>query len=156
MPFKFYCLKVAFNFDHLSPLNKVILYQGIYVTPLPFLQYSLLIEFCNQLALGVFQILKALILTRLLGSYLCFILSSLRRWDKSAAIQELFSFLRIGTKQRHIKIHTQTLMPSFISLSPLDYWSLDIRKKLIADQPILIQSLIRPLHLFHQNLLYLK
>ena len=31
---------------------------------LPFLQYSLLIELCNQLALGVFQILKALILTR--------------------------------------------------------------------------------------------
>ena len=26
-------------------------------------------------------------------SYLCFISSTLRRWDKSAAIQELFSFL---------------------------------------------------------------
>ena len=29
----------------------------------------------------------------------CFILSTLKRWDKSAAIQELFSFLGIGTKQ---------------------------------------------------------
>ena len=35
-------------------------------------------------------------------SYLCFILSTLRRWDKSAAIQELFSFLGIGTKQRQV------------------------------------------------------
>ena len=32
--------------------------------PLPFLQYSPFIEFCKQIALGVFQILKALILTR--------------------------------------------------------------------------------------------
>ena len=32
-------------------------------------------------------------------SYLCFISPTLRRWDKSAAIQELFSFLGIGTKQ---------------------------------------------------------
>ena len=32
-------------------------------------------------------------------SYLCFISSTLRRWDKSAAIQELFSFLGIGTKK---------------------------------------------------------
>ena len=31
--------------------------------------------------------------------YLCFILSTLWRWGKSAAIQELFGFLRIGTKQ---------------------------------------------------------
>ena len=30
--------------------------------------------------------------------YLCYILSSLRRWDYSAAIQELFSFLGIRTK----------------------------------------------------------
>ena len=29
----------------------------------------------------------------------CFISSTLRRWDKTAAIQELFSFLRIGSKQ---------------------------------------------------------
>ena len=29
----------------------------------------------------------------------CIILPTLRRWDKSAAIQELFSFLGIGTKQ---------------------------------------------------------
>ena len=36
----------------------------IYVTPLPFLQYSPFTELCIQLALGVFQILKALILTR--------------------------------------------------------------------------------------------
>ena len=36
----------------------------IHVTPLPFLQYAPLIEFCNQSALGVFQILKAFILTR--------------------------------------------------------------------------------------------
>ena len=36
----------------------------MYVTPLPFLQYSLCTEFSNQLALVVFQILKALILTR--------------------------------------------------------------------------------------------
>ena len=32
--------------------------------PLPFLQYSPISEFCIQLALGVFQKLKALILTR--------------------------------------------------------------------------------------------
>ena len=32
-------------------------------------------------------------------SYLCIILSTLRRWGKSAAIQELSSFLGIGTKQ---------------------------------------------------------
>ena len=31
----------------------------IYVTPLPFLQHSPFIEFCNQIVLGVFQILKA-------------------------------------------------------------------------------------------------
>ena len=34
--------------------------QIMYVTPLPFLKYSLFTELCNQLALGVFQILKAL------------------------------------------------------------------------------------------------
>ena len=38
-------------------------------------------------------------ITTTVFSYLCFILSTLRRGDKSAAIQELFSFLRIGTKQ---------------------------------------------------------
>ena len=32
-------------------------------------------------------------------SNLCFFASTLIRWDKSAAIQELFSFLGIGTKQ---------------------------------------------------------
>ena len=32
-------------------------------------------------------------------SYLCIILSTLRRWGKSAAIQELYSFLGIRTKQ---------------------------------------------------------
>ena len=32
-------------------------------------------------------------------SYLCFIWSTLRNWDNSAAIQELFSFLGIMTKQ---------------------------------------------------------
>ena len=35
----------------------------MYVTPLPLLQYSPIIEL-GKLALGVFQILKALILTR--------------------------------------------------------------------------------------------
>ena len=34
-------------------------------------------------------------LTFTVSSYLCFILSTLGRWDKSAAIQELFSFLGI-------------------------------------------------------------
>ena len=37
-------------------------------------------------------------------SYLCFLVSTLRRWDKSAAIQELFSFLGIGTKQSIIQM----------------------------------------------------
>ena len=56
---------------------------------------------CEQICMGI----------NLLGSYapcytvlpnLCFILSTLRRWDKSAAVQELFSFLGIGAKQtRH-------------------------------------------------------
>ena len=36
----------------------------INMNPLPFLLYSPLIEFCNQLALGVFQILKSPILTK--------------------------------------------------------------------------------------------
>ena len=32
---------------------------------------------------------------------MCFFASTLRRWDKSAAIEELSSFLGIGTKQKH-------------------------------------------------------
>ena len=37
-------------------------------------------------------------------SYLCFISSTLSRWDRSAAIQELFSFLGIGTKQTALAV----------------------------------------------------
>ena len=33
-------------------------YAGMYVTPVPFLQYSHFTEFSNQLVLGVFQILN--------------------------------------------------------------------------------------------------
>ena len=44
--------------------------SNIHVTPLPFPQYSPFIEFCGQLAWGVFQVLKALILTYLGVHYL--------------------------------------------------------------------------------------
>ena len=38
-------------------------------------------------------------------SYLCFFASTLRRWDKSAAIKELLSFLGIGTKHGNQDAH---------------------------------------------------
>ena len=41
--------------------------------------------------------------------YLCFILSLLRRLDYSAVIQELFSFLGIGTKQIVVHIFGELL-----------------------------------------------
>ena len=46
-------------------------------------------------------------------SYLCFILSTLRRWDYSAAIQELFSFREIGTKQPLLYKRKQVLNIKF-------------------------------------------
>ena len=56
--------------------------------PLPFLQYSSLIEFCNQLAWGVFQILKAPILTRPIKIH------SLKLWCKVYEIDPfLFVFI---------------------------------------------------------------
>ena len=39
--------------------------------------------------------------------HLCFIWSTLRRWDNSAAIQELFSFLGIGTKHRRLWVNIE-------------------------------------------------
>ena len=50
--------------SHQATLSWSFFQDTINVTLLPFLQYSPITEFCNQLALGVFQILKALILTR--------------------------------------------------------------------------------------------
>ena len=51
-------LKTVFIYKLKVSLKELTLsrFKNIPVTPLPFLQYSLFIESCNQLALGVFQI----------------------------------------------------------------------------------------------------
>ena len=63
-----------------------ILYYEVYLPlhvchPLPFLQYSLLIELCDQLASGAFTFLKALILTSSIKKQLLeTLMQSLRNW----------------------------------------------------------------------------
>ena len=63
--------------------------------PLPFLQYSPLIEFCDQLAWGAFKILKALILTSPIKMH------SLKLWCKAYEINPF--------------LNTTPTTPSFIS-----------------------------------------
>ena len=47
---------------------------------------------------------KLIIISFKVLHYSCFILSTLRRLNYSAAIQELFSFLGIGTKHKHVML----------------------------------------------------